>query len=37
MQKSQPKRLTKDNLRSVTMRTLNVQKTHDNQNGEVMR
>jgi hypothetical protein len=37
MQNSQPKRLTKDNLRSVAMRTFNVQKTHDNQNGEVMR
>jgi hypothetical protein len=37
IQNSQPKQLTKDDLRSVAMRTLNVEKTHDNQNSEVVR
>ena len=37
MQNNQPKMFTKHELRSVAMRTLNVEKTHDNQNGEVVR
>ena len=34
MQNSQPK---KDDLRRAALHTLNVEKTHDNQNGEVVR
>ena len=37
MQNSQPRQLTKDDLRSAATRALNVEKTHDNQNGEVVR
>jgi len=31
------KQLAKDNLRRAALHTLNVEKTHDNQNGEVVR
>jgi len=37
MQNSQPRQLTKDDLRSAATRALNVEKTHDNQNSEVVR
>ncbi|MEA2884898.1 MAG: hypothetical protein QOH32_4154, partial [Bradyrhizobium sp.] len=31
------KQLAKDDLRRAALHTLNVEKTHDNQNGEVVR
>jgi predicted Zn-dependent peptidase len=37
MQNSQPRQLTKDDLRSAATRALNVEKTLDNQNSEVVR
>jgi len=37
MQNSQPKTAGKDDLRRAALHTLNVEKTHDNQNGEVVR
>ena len=37
MQNSRPKQLAKDDLRRAALHTLNVEKTHDNQNGEVVR
>ena len=37
MQKVSRKQLARDDLRRAALHTLNVEKTHDNQNGEVVR